>query len=327
MRGIKLAVWTISTSMKPVDDFVAKAIQQARNDQRTNSELIGQALDANHRRRAHNAVRILHLRGTREIFNAAVRLCRRKRSRARCVGVDILGQLGTPRMLFRREQAGFLLKMLGAEKNPDVLYCIGVALGHLKDKRAIPALVRFANHRNAKVRYGVVFGLLGYEDTAAIQALIALSSDKDKDVRNWATFGLGDMIARDTREIREALFCRVTDRCLDVRNEAILGLAKRKDATVIELILRDLRASSTRVYTLNAAKEFGHPIFFPALMKHWSYCRNHRRETNSYWESNLRDAMETCKPRMRRRPRGEESAKSTPHPNPLPQGARGFLKG
>jgi HEAT repeat protein len=200
-------------------------------------------------------------------------------------------------MLDRREQAGFLLKMLKQEKNPDVLYCIGVALGHLGDRRSVPALVGFANHRNPDVRFGVVFGLLGSEDPTAIQTLISLSSDKDKEVRSWATFGLGDMIEKDTSEIRETLFRRVADRSLDVRNEAILGLAKRKDTRVVELVLQDLRASNPRVYTLNAAEEFASPIFHPALKKHW---RQHQGKNHSYWYSKLQDAMKACAPRSRR---------------------------
>ena len=51
------------------------------------------------------------------------------------------------------------------------------------------------------------------------------------------TFGLGVLGNTDSDEIREALVRRLTDSDEDVREEAMVGLGKRKDQRVLSTLL------------------------------------------------------------------------------------------
>jgi HEAT repeat protein len=59
----------------------------------------------------------------------------------------------------------------------------------------------------------------------------------DDDFRDWATFGLGVQGDMDSVEIREALVRRLNDPDEDVREEAMVGLAKRKDERAVPALL------------------------------------------------------------------------------------------
>jgi HEAT repeat protein len=63
--------------------------------------------------------------------------------------------------------------------------------------------------------------------------------DTDDDVRDWATFGLGWSTA-DSPQIRDVFRRNLNDTFLDVRQEAIWGLALRKDPQGLRLLLEQL---------------------------------------------------------------------------------------
>lgn len=91
-------------------------------------------------------------------------------------------------------------------------------------------------------------------DALAVAALIELTRDGDADVRNWATFGLGRQLATDGQDVRDALWARVADESRDVREEAIAGLARRRDTRSLALVaqlLRDTAPSRPRVARLS----------------------------------------------------------------------------
>ncbi|MDQ6659561.1 MAG: HEAT repeat domain-containing protein [Chloroflexota bacterium] len=205
------------------------AHQERHVDTRTNEELIRAALTEADEDVAWKAIGELQGRGSRDVFDHACKLCVSPEAHERRVGVDILGQLGTPHPTFHEETVTVLLRMLEQEQEPDVLYSVAVALGHHSDPRAIVPLVRLKGHPDDLVRFGVVFGLLCYEDELAIQTLIELSTDTDAHVRDWATFGLGSQIDTDTPTIRAALVARLTDEDADTKREAMVGLARRHD--------------------------------------------------------------------------------------------------
>jgi HEAT repeat protein len=197
----------------------------------------------------------LRRRGTREVLEAAQRLCDDADPDARALGADILGQLGIPRRTFPDECAAVLVRMLEHDSDPNVLQSVAIALGHLRDPRAIEPLLRQRRHENAVVRYGVVYGLHGHEDERAIAALIELSGDEDDDVRDWATFALGSRIRVDSVAIRQALLARVDDPHADTRGEALLGLARRGDERVLEPLIRELAAERVGGRPVQAALE------------------------------------------------------------------------
>jgi HEAT repeat protein len=162
------------------------------------------------------------------------------------LGVDVLAQLGAESNVsveqrpFAAPAAKLLLDHLPAEENVEVLASIGIAFGHLRDPRCIPALRGLREHPDLRVRYAVVFGLSGIDDDLAVQTLIELSADVDPHVRDWATFGLGVQIDRDDPAVRNVLMDRLEDPDHDTRVEAIRGLATRGDPRAVPQLLHEL---------------------------------------------------------------------------------------
>lgn len=247
-----------------------------RNDPRPTVELIRLALD--HKADDYddvgwNAVVILHYRATREVLEAAQKLCMSLIAKERVLGADILGQLGVRERAFPEESVTVLLDMLNEERDPDVLCSVGVALGHQRDPRAIEPLCKLKNHPDDRVRFGVVIGLLTYEDSVPVETLVELSRDSDLDVRNWATFGLGSQISADSPGIRQALVDRLIDRDPEVRGEALLGLARRKDQKVLRPLIEELASEKVLDLAVEAAVELASPELEPVLLelaKRWT---------------------------------------------------------
>lgn len=247
------------------------------NDPRTTQELIELALIEEDEDTLWNIVSILQFRGNHEVFEAAARLCESESAKDRKLGVDILGQLGIPKRSFPDESLTILFKLLENDENIEVLSAVGIALGHINDARAIEPLVKLQDHPSADVRYGVVFGLLCQADELAINTLIKLSSDPDENVRNWATFGLGSQIETDTSAIRDALLKRLceekneTETQTEIRGEALLGLAIRKDYRVVDFLIKDLSNKWVGSLAVEAAKEIGDSKLYPVLtqLKEW----------------------------------------------------------
>ena len=267
--------------------------QKRHADRRTNEELLHAALTQADEGVSWRVIMELHLRGSRDVFECACKLCASPEARERCVGADILGQLGTPNHTFPEETLAVLLGMLEREQEPDVLNSIAVALGHRRDPRAIEPLVRLKKHLDERVRHGVVFGLLCQEHALAIHTLMELSTDPDTDVRDWATFGLGSQIEADTPAIREALVARLTDEDEHVRGEAMLGLARRHDRRMVEPLLADLEAGWFGSLSTEAAAEIGDPRLYPPLVRlreEWAGDRDDWRYRG------LETAIEKCRP-------------------------------
>lgn len=176
--------------------------------------------------------------------------------------------------------ADVMLEQLARERDPLVLRSIGAAFGHLQDARAVAPLVALVDHPDEEVRHGVVMGLLGHPDPAAVNALIQLSGDVDDDVRKWATFGLGSQLEDvDTPALREALVQRLQDRDVEARGEALVGLARRKDGRVLDLLRRELAGPDVIVLTLEAAEALGDPSLLPLLVQ----LRNSPGTVDSYF--------------------------------------------
>lgn len=208
---------------------------------------------------------------------AVLDLCAARRAspdpRERRVAATVLGQLGMgdrrPSAVFRegRFQAlhGLLLAEVAGPADAHVLSATCIALGHLHDLRAIPAVAALRGHPEPDVRYAVVHGLLNHDIDEAVAALIALSADAEAQVRDWATFGLGDQITRDTPTVRAALVARLTDPDRDTREEALCGLVRRGDAAGTEALIAALRADGPSPVLLEAAILAASPALCPAL--------------------------------------------------------------
>jgi HEAT repeat protein len=209
----------------------------------------------------------LRQRGTLEVLQAASDLCRSADAHERFVGASVLAQLGAPEIPFARERFEVLSDLISTEKQASVLGAAATAIGQLNLRRAFPILLRLQQHPNPEVRFGVVTGLLSSTAPEAIQTLIDLSTDKNNDIRNWATFGLGSLIDSDTPAIREALLARVEDEVAEIRGEALVGLASRRDSRAIPFIVKELSSASVTSLAVEAAAEAADQTLVPALLK------------------------------------------------------------
>lgn len=116
-------------------------------------------------------------------------------------------------------------------------------------------------------------------------------TDDDYDVRNWATFGLAQQCEMDTLEIREALFARLSEDDHEIRGEALIGLAARKDSRVKDYILIELRGEFNGCYAFQAAEEFPDPEFLPELKR---VREKYIDDMRSYHLRYLDDAIAAC---------------------------------
>src|SRR3954469_22651788 len=142
----------------------------------------------------------LHSRVNDHTFRIADVLCESLAVGERCLGADVLGQLGAVEGQTRAEgpcpaAAGrVLLRLLEEDDEPAVLSSAATGLGHLRDERAIDPLAALVGPATPEVRRSVVHGLMGYDDDRAVHALLRLSRDEVATVRDWATFALGAQI-------------------------------------------------------------------------------------------------------------------------------------
>lgn len=230
----------------------------------------------------------IHKRGTCCEFDLAKILANSNDAVKREIGADILGQLGwSKNNSFHTESVSLLIELL-SDNNEDVIVSAGFSLGHRNDARAIPSLLKLVRHANPKIRYGVVSALSGLENNKAIESLIILSHDKDLDVRNWATFGLGSQCETDTTELRAALLERTTDNESEIRGEALVGLARRKDLRIQRAVLEELEGEFYGSWVIEAAQLLALPEF----------CEPLRRLTNQLVGENecfLKEANEAIK--------------------------------
>lgn len=194
------------------------------------------------------AVSALRCIGTREVFEQAAAWCKSGNPMERARGADILAQLGKTvehqSNTFPEESYAVVTQMLQLETDVQPLISAIHALGHLDNPAAIPLISPYKNHPVSEVRFAVACALGPFaNDAAAIQALMILTSDADDDVRDWAVFGLGNLGDADSPEIRDALFSRLNDSDENVREEALVGVAKRKDTRVLPALLAALNQS------------------------------------------------------------------------------------
>ncbi|MGK0190002.1 MAG: hypothetical protein ACI9R3_005821 [Verrucomicrobiales bacterium] len=197
---------------------------------------------------------LIHYRGGEEEFLLGTEYCSSDDPGDRATGAGILAQLGCGDQTFRDESIEILTRLLD-DADVYVVYCAAVGLGHRSADSAIPALLRHVDHPDSLIRYGVVIGLLGLEDDRAIEGLIKLAADDDYDVRNWSVFGLGTEIDSDSSAIREALRDSLGDSDHEIRGEALLGLARRGDPTIIPELFNEWRDDDISILSIEAAAE------------------------------------------------------------------------
>jgi HEAT repeat protein len=208
----------------------------------------------------NEAVRALRKLGNREVFDRAAAWCVSQEPLKRARGADVLAQLGRTfehrTNNFPEESFAVVSAMLDRETEPLPLLAAIHALGHIGDPHCISLIVQHRSHPAADVRFAVACALGNFaNDSVAADTLIELTSDVDSDVRDWATFGLGVLGERDSPEIRNALASRLDDPCEDAREEAMIGLAKRRDQRVLLPLISCLEATCVPERAIEAASE------------------------------------------------------------------------
>jgi HEAT repeat protein len=245
-----------------------------------------------------DCVSALHARVEQRTFELAAVLCDSFATGERCLGADVLGQLGAlpgaspAESPFASAAGEVLLRLLEEDDEPAVLSSAAVGLGHLRDDRAIGRLAALASHPDAEVRRSVVHGLMGYDDDRAVGALVALSADPADGVRDWATFSLGVQIDTDTEPVRDALAARLDDADADTRAEAIRGLARRRDERALEAALA-AAADGGGPSVDEALVLLGASTGDPRLLPHLERLRADPEAASSYGDE-LARALERC---------------------------------
>jgi HEAT repeat protein len=224
-------------------------------------ELFAQALSGGYEDdEPWEAVHALRTIGTREIFERAAALCKSTDPLSRARGADVIAQLGKTvnhgSNAFPEESYSVIADLVQRETEPQPLAACIAALGHLDNPRAVPLIASFSSHPSRDVRSDVAFALGCFpNDPLSVETLLRLTQDSDKEVRDWATFALGVLGDADSDEIRAALVMRLTDSDENVREEAMVGLGKRKDRRVLSSLLIALERSDMTVRIIEAAYE------------------------------------------------------------------------
>jgi HEAT repeat protein len=234
------------------------------SDPRSTSELVALYLRDPETDEAGLALGIVQYRGGQDEFEMAAQLATSRVAHERRVAADILAQLGWQEKTYQSESVEILFSLLG-DTDEAVLQASAIACGHRNSPFCVARLIELAKHASEGVRYGVSYGLAGQDEPAAIAALTLLSNDEDRDVRDWATFALGSQTDLDTPDLREALRARLRDIDAEIRGEALVGLARRRDEHLKSAVLKELSGELYGDWVLEAAQEIADPDFIPAL--------------------------------------------------------------
>ena len=216
-------------------------------------------------------VATLQMRGDEETFEMAKNWCASPNATERELAADLLTQFGAGAQKndgnVRFPSAHLtvpLLEKLIDDPDARVIASAVHGLGWNSASDAVLARPSLAKHSSHRVRFAVACSLDGAESKAAIDILLALAQDDDDDVRDRANWVLqGSRI--DTPEIREVLFGNLSDRQTDTRCEAMVGLARRKDARVIPYIQEELAADSVFYIAIEAAGHIASPDLAESL--------------------------------------------------------------
>jgi HEAT repeat protein len=246
-------------SSNPMDETkTAEEIGAARAElqHKTTEELFAAALEGEDDDPAPwEAISVLRLRGTPEVFEVAKRHCQSDNPKARARGLSVLAQLGAGKpdaeRPFVAESVSIAINQLG-DTAPLVVSSAAWALSHLGTEAAVAALIGLKSHPDTEVRQAVACCIELRRHPQGVPILITLMEDTNEVVRDWATFAVGSCefveagVWRylDLPEIRSALQKRLQDTYEDARREAIWGLAKRKDRTGLKLLLEHLNSES-----------------------------------------------------------------------------------
>ncbi len=274
-------------------DHIEKYREDCRNDPRSDAELIGivaSRLTDPDDEQYWAALRVLHGRFGSEMFAQAQEWSRSQNADLRRAAADLLAQAHIGNTAFEKPAGELLVKMLEYEKHPENLHSLGIALHHNGHLGKVPLLVNLRHHTDEYVRYAVSVGLAGCDETSAVEALVELTRDVDAEVRDWATFALGTQSELDTPALRETLWQRVDDADAETQGEALVGLARRRDKHIGQVIDRLLQEPSVSHLVVKAAEELAEP----ALLRPLRLLKARRTDRDTWLETTMDRAIQAC---------------------------------
>jgi HEAT repeat protein len=261
--------------------------------------LVGMALQEWESDESWKAISALQMSGSPEGLTLARKLAKSRNWRKRALGLYMASQLRQPQKGIPHETTEYALAetqemlLAGLYDTCDAVRCAAISgLGHRPHPPALPELIRLASHPDEDIRFDIAVALGRYPETEAINTLLRLAKDDSDDVRDWATFGIGSLQEADNQEIRDLLWNNLQDSNEDVRGEALVGLAIRKDERVIPILL-ELLDTNCRVFELNASESIASPLLLPRLNTMKDAVIN-ENDIDSYWYHSLLDAIEAC---------------------------------
>jgi HEAT repeat protein len=272
-----------SSSARFVRQWQERAREVALRIERGELEqMIAQLMDDDENVRYDVALDIA--KGGQAVIPRVVALAEDPRPRMREMACYILGGLGYPdagvsgSFVSSSEGVPTLVRVLETDPDEEVQASAAHALGCQTVLSTVPALCRAALHPSPEVRYAVAQALGSFyeevwEDPEAaprraevIQTLLRLMDDEDEDVRDWATFGIHQG-SHDTPEVRARLWKALDDPFWEVRGEAVAGLAKFGDRSLIPRLDTLLREDpDLPEHYFDAADEFRDPSLLPAVL-------------------------------------------------------------
>lgn len=210
----------------------------------------------------------LRKRKTDAIYKKSLLLIDSNSIKEKIIGLDVLNQFGYPR-LHQKEIIQLFFKLLKSETDKEVLSSILYGISHNNESltnEQVDFLCSLKTHKSVYVKFSLVNALLTLENDNAIDTLIEFSKNKDFDIRNWATFGLGSQTDIDNEKIRFALWNRIKDTSKIVRQEAIAGLAQRKDKNIKDILIQELKnIDEYSSLILDSIEEFNDKSLIPYL--------------------------------------------------------------
>ena len=259
----------------------------------TDEKLISRLINSKTNKSRWDNISILRKRPSEELFSKCIDLTKSENTKIRKIRIDILAQFGLPPRPFLIETLKIYFELLEVETDPDVLMSLLYSIGHNNDElnnEQIEKICSFINNENNWVKEGLVYALLGIDNLTAIQTLVKLSSDKLSHIRNWATFGLGTQIEKNNKNIREALWNRVNDKHQETKLEAIVGLAKRKDNRVSEIIKREIMDGEYGILLFEAIIYTKNKVFLPLLHQNLKNAEEDNA-INTEWKEDLKNCI------------------------------------
>ena len=157
-----------------------------------------------------------------------------------------------------KEFLNFCFEELERIKQPtklgDILFFIGVANEYL-GKEQLTNLYAFGESKNKLIKSGLIHALTGIQAHQAIKILTTLSYDKSKDIRKSAVFALAFHTNKLRKLVKETLWARLNDKESQIMEIAIIGLAKRNDPRLKEVIRIKLLEEGPAEYLITAIVE------------------------------------------------------------------------